>query len=94
MDDDLDAGLFGISISDSEDAAAEPSEQSKIETEQNGGRTGQSEAAFQTVKSSYSVRIENGEVGLLLCGHLGELLTHCSDLEKCQTSAKLKGRQT
>lgn len=62
MDDDLDAGLFGISLSDSEDAGAEPSEQSKIESQQNGGRTGQSEAAFQDVKSSYHVKIENGEI--------------------------------
>lgn len=81
MDDDLDAGLFGISLSDSEDAAAEPSEQSKIESQQSGGRKGQSEAAFQAVKSSYHAKIENGEVRHSPIQHeictVGHVLTLC-----------------
>ena len=84
MDDDLDAGLFGISLSDSEDAGAEPSEQSKIETQQNGGRTGQSEAAFQDVKSSYHVKIENGEVNIARQVVQMPQTDSVIDLEECQ----------
>lgn len=59
--DDLDSGLLGIALSDSDaesgdNAAAAPK---KVSQE---ARTAQSEADFQAVKRTYQARVENGEV--------------------------------
>ncbi|KAI0972456.1 hypothetical protein F4678DRAFT_430331 [Xylaria arbuscula] len=60
-DDDLDSGLLGIALSDSD---AEPgdstSSTTKKKTQQE--RTGQSEAEFLEVKRTYHVKVENGEI--------------------------------
>lgn len=60
-DDGLDLGLLAISLSDSEleeGVAATPAEA-------RAGRTALSEEAFQALKSTYRVKVENGEVRLL-----------------------------
>ncbi|KAI1146481.1 hypothetical protein F4825DRAFT_193552 [Nemania diffusa] len=59
--DDLDSGLLGIALSDSDaesgdNAAAAPK---KVSQE---ARTAQSEADFQAVKRTYQARVENGEI--------------------------------
>ncbi|KAI0182372.1 hypothetical protein EV127DRAFT_449698 [Xylaria flabelliformis] len=59
-DDDLDAGLLGIALSDSDTEAGDnPTAIKKVSRE---ARTGQSEAEFQEVKRTYHVKIENGEI--------------------------------
>lgn len=67
MDPDLDAGLFDIHLSDSEDGAndAEPAEggqPQRQEAEAPADRTAQSEEEFQSVRKGYVVKVENGEV--------------------------------
>lgn len=52
MDEEMDSGLFNISLSDSEGSQAE----------EKADRNAQSEAAFQKVKSGFRPKIENGEV--------------------------------
>ncbi|KAI0411962.1 hypothetical protein F5X98DRAFT_31933 [Xylaria grammica] len=56
--DDLDSGLLGIALSDS-DAESGDNETKKTSQE---ARTGQSEAEFQEVKRTYRVKVENGEI--------------------------------
>ncbi|KAI1270632.1 hypothetical protein F5Y18DRAFT_422131 [Xylariaceae sp. FL1019] len=51
----LDSGLFAIALSDSETEGT-----SKKPTQEE--RTGQSEADWQAIKDTYSVKIENGEI--------------------------------
>ncbi|GAP83022.1 hypothetical protein SAMD00023353_0400120 [Rosellinia necatrix] len=59
-DDDLDSGLLGISLSDSD---AEPSDgQATAKKPSQEDRTAQSEADFQEVKRTYHVKVENGEI--------------------------------
>lgn len=64
-DEELDAGLLGIALSDS-DAEPEPGDDSAVaagtKTTSQESRTAQSEAAFEEVKRTYRVKIENGEV--------------------------------
>ncbi|KAI1658049.1 hypothetical protein F4813DRAFT_52603 [Daldinia decipiens] len=67
MDPDLDSGLFGIQLSDSEDGSndSEPAEGTRPKK---GGastpvdRTAQSEEEFQAVQREYRVKVENGEI--------------------------------
>lgn len=64
MDPDLDPGLFGIQLSDTEDDTS-PAEGDPPKTnaaEPPSTRTGQSEAEFQAVRREYRVKVENGEV--------------------------------
>ncbi|KAI1763813.1 hypothetical protein GGR53DRAFT_344450 [Hypoxylon sp. FL1150] len=61
MDPDLDAGLFGIHLSDS-DSDAEPAEGSQPQKSEASDRTAQSEEEFQAVRKAYVVKVENGEV--------------------------------
>lgn len=75
-DDNIDVGggLFSINLSDSEDGDADQEQQQQQQqrttTASNGGsgavrdRTGQTEAEFQAVKTSYRPKIENGEVSI------------------------------
>ncbi|KAI0451121.1 hypothetical protein F5B21DRAFT_507539 [Xylaria acuta] len=60
-DDDLDAELLGIALSDSD---AEPGGNDATATKKisREARTGQSEAEFQEVKRTYHVKVENGEI--------------------------------
>ncbi|KAI1452574.1 hypothetical protein F4805DRAFT_462652 [Annulohypoxylon moriforme] len=67
MDSDLDSGLFGIQLSDSEDSNndSEPAEGNppkKQETSTTTDRTAQSEEEFQAVRKEYRVKVENGEI--------------------------------
>ncbi|KAI1418372.1 hypothetical protein F5Y13DRAFT_565 [Hypoxylon sp. FL1857] len=67
MDPDLDSGLFGIQLSDSEDSAndtepAEGSQPKKDEASTPADRTAQSEEEFQAVRREYRVKVENGEI--------------------------------
>lgn len=71
MDPDLDAGLLGIHLSDSEDSASsssngeEPAEGNppkRDAAEAQSDRTAQSEEEFQAVRKGYVVKVENGEV--------------------------------
>jgi hypothetical protein len=61
-EEDLNSGLLGIALSDSEDDStkecAEPAPASREE------RNAQSEEEFQKLKSTYRVKVENGEVHL------------------------------
>ncbi|KAK7746304.1 hypothetical protein SLS53_002263 [Cytospora paraplurivora] len=60
VDDNIDSGLFNISISDSEEDDVDVSHG----IAQGGGkrdRTGQSEAQFEAVKRDYRAKLENGE---------------------------------
>lgn len=68
---DVGGGLFSINLSDSEDGDADQEQQQQRTTPaSNGGsgavrdRTGQTEAEFQAVKTSYRPKIENGEVSI------------------------------
>jgi hypothetical protein len=60
---DMDDGFLAINLSDAEDGSSsrEPLEKPRREEKLN-----QSEEAFQTVKSSYEAKLQNGEVGPLL----------------------------
>ncbi|KAI0179524.1 hypothetical protein GGR52DRAFT_570405 [Hypoxylon sp. FL1284] len=70
MDPDLDAGLFGIHLSDSEDGArangdAEPAEGAPPKRDDrrvSSDRTAQSEEEFEAVRKGYVVKVENGEI--------------------------------
>ncbi|KAI1477497.1 hypothetical protein F4774DRAFT_389363 [Daldinia eschscholtzii] len=67
MDPDLDSGLFGIQLSDSEDGSndSEPAEGTrpkKGEASAPVDRTAQSEEEFQAVRREYKVKVENGEI--------------------------------
>ncbi|KAI0152879.1 hypothetical protein GGR57DRAFT_161105 [Xylariaceae sp. FL1272] len=53
--DGLDSGLFAIALSDSENESSP-----KKPTQE--ARTGQSEADWQAIKNTYSVKVENGEI--------------------------------
>ncbi|KAI1756082.1 hypothetical protein F4782DRAFT_526636 [Xylaria castorea] len=59
-DDDLDAGLLGIALSDSDTEAGDDATATKKVSRE--ARTGQSEAEFQDVKRTYHVKVENGEI--------------------------------
>ncbi|KAF2962866.1 hypothetical protein GQX73_g10713 [Xylaria multiplex] len=54
--DDLDSGLLGIALSDSDAESGDTAPATKE------ARTGQSEAEFQEVKRTYRVKVENGEI--------------------------------
>ncbi|RYO85245.1 hypothetical protein DL766_000111 [Monosporascus sp. MC13-8B] len=61
-DSELDSGLLGIQLSsDAEDGADSKSAAADIESER-AARVAQSEEAFQAVKNSYRVKVENGEI--------------------------------
>ncbi|KAI0896437.1 hypothetical protein F4806DRAFT_464528 [Annulohypoxylon nitens] len=67
MDPDLDSGLFGIQLSDSEDSSnnsepAEGNQPKKQEANTAADRTAQSEEEFQAVRKEYKVKVENGEI--------------------------------
>ncbi|ROW00833.1 hypothetical protein VMCG_06531 [Cytospora schulzeri] len=59
-DDDLDSGLFNISISDSEGEDVDISH--GFAQASKADRKGQSEAQFQIVKRDYRPKVENGEI--------------------------------
>lgn len=63
-DDELDAGLLGIALSDSdaEPGSGDSAAVAATKASSQESRTAQSEAAFQEVKRTYRVKIENGEV--------------------------------
>ncbi|KAI1274042.1 hypothetical protein F5Y07DRAFT_374815 [Xylaria sp. FL0933] len=58
--DDLDSGLLGIALSDSDTELGDNVSSTKKQSQE--ARTGQSEAGFQEVKRTYHVKIENGEI--------------------------------
>ncbi|RYP31949.1 hypothetical protein DL767_005490 [Monosporascus sp. MG133] len=61
-DSELDSGLLGIQLSsDTEDGADSKSAAADVEAER-AARVAQSEEAFQAVKKSYRVKVENGEI--------------------------------
>ncbi|RYP43721.1 hypothetical protein DL768_009744 [Monosporascus sp. mg162] len=61
-DSELDSGLLGIQLSsDAEDGADNESGAADLEAER-AARVAQSEEAFQAVKKSYRVKVENGEI--------------------------------
>ncbi|KAI1466178.1 uncharacterized protein F4812DRAFT_436182 [Daldinia caldariorum] len=68
MDPDLDSGLFGIQLSDSEDGSNNDSEPAEGTRPKKGeantpvDRTAQSEEEFQAVRREYRVKVENGEI--------------------------------
>ncbi|KAI0096039.1 hypothetical protein F4776DRAFT_658661 [Hypoxylon sp. NC0597] len=67
MDPDLDSGLFGIQLFDSEDStndteSAEGTKHKKDEANIPTDRTAQSEEEFQAVRKDYKVKVENGEI--------------------------------
>lgn len=63
--DDLDSGLLGIALSDSDsefgDNATATATATKKKTSHEA-RTAQSEVDFRRVKQTYRVKVENGEV--------------------------------
>ncbi|KAI0907612.1 hypothetical protein F4823DRAFT_548514 [Ustulina deusta] len=58
--DELDSGLLGIALSDSDAEFDDNAPSSKKKSQE--ARTGQSEAEFQEVKRTYHVKVENGEI--------------------------------
>ena len=62
MADDVDSGLFNISISDSEGDDVDVSHGLAQGGAKGRDRTGQSEAQFEAVKREYRPKVENGEV--------------------------------
>lgn len=67
MADDMDSGLFNITLSDSEGEDG-----GNTSTEPARDRTGQTEDDFQAVKRAYRPKIDNGEVGFCsgnTCAH-------------------------
>lgn len=58
MDEEVNLGLLGIGLSDSDDASASD----EVVTVAKVDRNAQSEEAFQQVRSEYRVKVENGEV--------------------------------
>ncbi|KAJ2971779.1 hypothetical protein NUW58_g9320 [Xylaria curta] len=61
-DDDLDSGLLGIALSDSDAEPGDDATGSGTKKTSKEARTGQSEAEFQEVKRTYNVKVENGEI--------------------------------
>ncbi|KAI0812181.1 hypothetical protein GGR55DRAFT_615820 [Xylaria sp. FL0064] len=57
---DLDSGLLGIALSDSDTELGDNVSSTKKQSQE--ARTGQSEADFQEVKRTYHVKVENGEI--------------------------------
>ncbi|KAI1419553.1 hypothetical protein F5Y12DRAFT_720597 [Xylaria sp. FL1777] len=57
--DDLDSGLLGIALSDTDAEHSDDASSTKKTSQE--ARTGQSEAEFQEVKRTYHVKVENGE---------------------------------
>ncbi|KAJ8107850.1 hypothetical protein ONZ43_g6608 [Nemania bipapillata] len=55
--DDLDSGLLGIALSDSDAESGDNAKKVPQEV-----RTAQSEADFQAVKRTYRAKVENGEI--------------------------------
>ncbi|KAI0441356.1 hypothetical protein F4803DRAFT_428335 [Xylaria telfairii] len=72
-DDDLDAGLLGIALSDSETEPSNDAAAAKKTSRE--ARTGQSEAEFQEVKRTYHVKVENGEIWKTVRLPLGPLVS-------------------
>lgn len=62
MANDMDSGLFNIALSDSEDETGNPATTTNPTTTAPRDRTGQSEEAFQAVKSAYRPKLDDGEV--------------------------------
>ncbi|KAK2615695.1 hypothetical protein N8I77_002432 [Diaporthe amygdali] len=60
--DNESAGLFNISISDSEEDDVDTSHGIANSKKSREDRTGQSEDAFQAVKREYRAKVENGEI--------------------------------
>ncbi|KAK1828347.1 hypothetical protein QBC39DRAFT_359346 [Podospora conica] len=60
-DDPLEAGLFGMALSDSESSDADICKDTPHTTTR-ADRTALSEEAFQTLKSTYIPKLENGEI--------------------------------
>lgn len=60
--DELDSGLLGIALSDSEDDSAKEC----VEPTSREERNAQSEEDFQKLKSTYRVKVENGEASFPL----------------------------
>ncbi|TGJ78631.1 hypothetical protein E0Z10_g10135 [Xylaria hypoxylon] len=58
--DDLDSGLLGIALSDSDSKSGESPPATKKTSQK--ARTEQSEAEFQEVKRTYHAKVENGEI--------------------------------
>ncbi|KAI0530454.1 hypothetical protein GGR58DRAFT_231743 [Xylaria digitata] len=58
--DDLDSGLLGIALSDSDAESGDTASATKKTSQE--ARTRQSEAEFQEVKRTYRVKVENGEI--------------------------------
>ncbi|KAI1360443.1 hypothetical protein F5Y08DRAFT_47579 [Xylaria arbuscula] len=58
--EDLDSGLLGIALSDSEGEPGDEATSTKKPSQE--ARTGQSEPDFQEVKRTYRVKVENGEI--------------------------------
>jgi len=61
MEDSLETCLLAISISDSEDSAADPKAQVSG-SDAREARKAQSEEAWRTIKQTYKVKVENGDV--------------------------------
>ncbi|KAI3326323.1 hypothetical protein HD806DRAFT_532970 [Xylariaceae sp. AK1471] len=59
-DEDLDSGLLGIALSDSDAESGDNATATKKTSQEK--RTGQSEAEFQEVKRTYHVKVEDGEI--------------------------------
>ena len=60
--EDLDSGLLGIALSDSDTEPSDEASSTKKTSQE--ARTGQSEAEFQEVRRTYRAKVENGEVGI------------------------------
>jgi hypothetical protein len=72
--DDLDSGLLGIALSDSEDEPQECSKPAAPTSREE--RNAQSEEDFQKLKETYRVKVENGEV----CSHQLQLTAPLTSL--------------
>ncbi|KAI0549929.1 hypothetical protein F4679DRAFT_222669 [Xylaria curta] len=72
-DDDLDAGLLSIALSDSDAEAGDNATATKKASRE--ARTGQSEAEFQEVKRTYHAKVENGEIWKMVQLPLGPQVT-------------------
>ncbi|KAI0098021.1 hypothetical protein GGR51DRAFT_539024 [Nemania sp. FL0031] len=58
--DNLDSGLLGIALSDSDAESGDTATATKKVSQE--ARTAQSEQDFQAVKSTYRAKVENGEI--------------------------------
>ncbi|KAI0406541.1 hypothetical protein F4802DRAFT_102837 [Xylaria palmicola] len=61
-DNDLDAGLLCIALSDSDTEAGDNDATATTKKVSREERTGQSEADFREVKRTYHAKVENGEI--------------------------------